>query len=663
MEREIRLGESISLDDGNYMLVDIGPDSVGLINRDTGAGRTMLVAELYRRLSGMPAADDSLTMLELAASSTARKALIRAQHIEEVLFGTPLPGKKSRAVYSDARSLSDRVNSKAEELGVAPSTVWRWMHGYRNFGLAGVVDKSRVRHPFGRVEPDVVELAEDIVLDSVTKAKKPFAVFKEDLELGYAKRYPGKTLPEYSYSTLRRLEAWVDPERRLASPTPRKRSHANVPVGPFAPRLGLMPGAEAQVDIYKIDVLLLTDEGRKRRFDLAVLIDRCCEFVYAFTLVDQGTNSFDLALLLADASVPPWEKPQGWMDSAVLASLALPWLTVLNDEEQARNIERQPFCSFDRILCDNGSQFTSRHFRDILEYLEKTIEFAAVYSPTDKGRIERFFKSLKDGVLSRIGGFVGGSIAERGSHPEHDPGILTVQQFAFVFEMWLVHVWNNLPLDGLRDRDQFPRVNYTPASLFAAYRPLIGGVTRQLDLGHWIAFLPSQGRTIQNYGIEINSRRYDSPLLVPLRYRQCPYGPYDGKWPVHYHPTLFYDAVWVMDPESNEWIECRLTAINTRQAPFWSDAHRDGIAWVEEYGHLDDTKKSHATREIINYALAGIAPGESVSADHAKAHDSLARLEASPLFDQATSEPSPEVLELTREFEDVPVVDPTQLEF
>ena len=59
----------------------------------------------------------------------------------------------------------------------------------------------------------------------------------------------------------------------------------------------------------------------------------------------------------------------------------------------------------DRLICDNGKNYASPQFQDILLDCGTTLQLTAVGSPTQKAIIERFFYTLKTWLLQKLPGY------------------------------------------------------------------------------------------------------------------------------------------------------------------------------------------------------------------------------------------------------------------
>jgi transposase InsO family protein len=64
--------------------------------------------------------------------------------------------------------------------------------------------------------------------------------------------------------------------------------------------------------------------------------------------------------------------------------------------------ELYPEAKSPRIISDNGSQFVSRDFKEILAYLEFGHTFTSANHPQSNGKLERFNRALKTEYVRRV---------------------------------------------------------------------------------------------------------------------------------------------------------------------------------------------------------------------------------------------------------------------
>ncbi|MEE1622726.1 hypothetical protein ACQ7DA_15590 [Zafaria sp. J156] len=116
----IRLGDTLSLEDGEYILESISGASLGLRNSRTAERMAVHVSALPALLTTPPnfgPGDPGPRSLERADPEDSERAAILAGHLEEMLYGTPLNGGAQRSDYDPGvASGTLRTERKAREL-------------------------------------------------------------------------------------------------------------------------------------------------------------------------------------------------------------------------------------------------------------------------------------------------------------------------------------------------------------------------------------------------------------------------------------------------------------------------------------------------------------------------------------------------------------------
>jgi hypothetical protein len=95
-------------------------------------------------------------------------------------------------------------------------------------------------------------------------------------------------------------------------------------------------------------------------------------------------------------------------------------------------------------------------------------------------------------------------------------------------------------------------------------------VPRDPDLAY--EFLKTEWRTIQHYGVEIDGRRYNGPVLNPYRNSTSSYGgAVKGRWPVQIDPDDI-TRVYFRDPTDRQWHTLRWEHAPSLEMPLSEDA-------------------------------------------------------------------------------------------
>lgn len=125
--------------------------------------------------------------------------------------------------------------------------------------------------------------------------------------------------------------------------------------------------------------------------------------------------------------------------------------------------------------------------------------------------------------------------------------------------------WQSRPHDGLHGPDTNRMLS--PNEMYAVMVSAAGYVPIMLTGADYLELLPAEWRTINEYGIRLDGRTYDSRELNPYRRQHSGVSPRKGRWEVRYDP---YDAtqIWVRDHHKGGWLRAIWTHLPMVSAPF-----------------------------------------------------------------------------------------------
>ncbi len=138
------------------------------------------------------------------------------------------------------------------------------------------------------------------------------------------------------------------------------------------------------------------------------------------------------------------------------------------------------------VVIDRGRNYQSVAFMAACEYLRVNVQSARPHRGSDKGWIERLFRTMRERLLESLPGYTGPNVLARGKDIEADAVYFTHEHAQ--------------PERGIRGGDRPRGVLYVP---------------RDPDLH--LRLLPVEARVIGRAGVEIAGLTYDSPVLD--RYR------------------------------------------------------------------------------------------------------------------------------------------------
>jgi putative transposase len=486
---KIRIGANVLLGDGNFTVVEVGSGAVKLLNADTHDYVTRSLVDLATALpkvnTELAAGDlDELTRPDLEAVTQL------AQHIEEMVNGTPRPGTNQlRAVYDpELTNLADRINAKRTELAAigqetSARTLRRQSERYRQYGSAGLIDKraQRTDTPLGTADSRVIEALTRVMATEENESTGTIDRLRMRLKAELLRAFPGEAVAIPPRSTLHRYIQILQKGHHTLGSARTRRSAARPPKRLYRRRLSIMPGHEVQIDSSPWDLIVLGDDGKPQRATLTIMIDIATRSIIATGVRLTATKGYDHAQLLARCVVPRELRPSSY--SELRQGLPkMPWSEMVDTETVSRLDTARPFSVPARIMMDNGADFRSEVFRSACQQFGIDITESSSYSPTDKAVVERAFRTILTRFAQHLPGFTGGSVETRGSSPEAAPDLLDVFTLSELFEEWVTIVWQNTTQEGLRD-PEFPQVQHTPNSMYAAMFDMSGFVPIPLTAG------------------------------------------------------------------------------------------------------------------------------------------------------------------------------------
>ena len=180
------------------------------------------------------------------------------------------------------------------------------------------------------------------------------------------------------------------------------------------------------------------------------------------------------------------------------------------------------------------------------------MQSARPYRGSDKGWIERLFRTMRERLLESLPGYTGPNVLARGKDIEADAVYFT-HELEAIIGRWIAVDYQRRPHDGLRVPEA-PHLTLSPNEAYeeAVARAGFLYVPRDPDLH--LRLLPVEARVIGRAGVEIAGLTYDSPALDAYRQQRCPLAALDGKWPIRVDPRDL-GRVWFQDPRDERFHE------------------------------------------------------------------------------------------------------------
>lgn len=340
----------------------------------------------------------------------------------------------------------------ARQEGIALRTARRWVAHYCRDGLPGLGRKPRADKGNRSLSPALEKIVEGLAL------KKPrlsvAAVHRRAIAITGEQ---GETPPSYGsvYALVKRME-----------PALLTLSHEGAKA--YSETFDLLhrreaeaPNAVWQADHSELDIWLVDERGLPRKPWLTIILDDYSRAVAGYSVSFSAPSALQTALTLRQAI---WRKTQpGWHVCGIPA----------------------------QFYTDHGSDFTSLHIEQVAADLKMQLIFSGVGRPRGRGKIERFFETITQMLLSRLPGY-----APSGTGPQ--PPKLTLSELDREVEAYLIHEYHLAPhgTTGIA-----PQARWEAGGFLPQMPPSL----EQLDL---LLLTVAKTRRIHQDGIRFQGLRY-----------------------------------------------------------------------------------------------------------------------------------------------------------
>ena len=345
----------------------------------------------------------------------------------------------------------------AREQGVVLRTARRWVDRYRREGLIGLARKERDDKDKQKLTPALQQLIEGLAL---RKPRLSSATIHR--EVAEAARKLGLEPP--GYKVVHAVIGKLGPALMTLAHEGSKAYSESFDL--VHRREADAPNAIWQADHSELDILVKDTDGTARRPWLTIILDDYSRAVGGYFLSLSAPSAIQTALALRQAI---WRKPQaGWH-----------------------------VCGIPQVLyTDHGSDFTSRHIEQVAADLKIRLIFSGVARPRGRGKLERFFDSLSQVLLSRLPGYAR-TQADR-------KAVLTLPELSGEIETYLIGEYLVTPHGTT---GQAPQARWEAGG----FLPQMPDSLERLDL---LLLTVARTRRVQQDGIRFMAMRYIDPTLA-----------------------------------------------------------------------------------------------------------------------------------------------------
>jgi putative transposase len=342
----------------------------------------------------------------------------------------------------------------AQQHHLSTRTLQRWVHQYHQGGLVALCRKPRTDRGMHRVfSSELVEVIEALALQ--TPRLSVATISRQVADLAHQR---GLVVPSYDrvYDIIRQMD-----------PALLTLAHQGTQV--YSQTFDLLYRREAeapneiwQADHTLLDLIVINDKGGAQKPWLTVIIDDYSRALAGYMFSFEAPSALHTALVLRQAI---WRKAE----------------------------PRWQVCGIPAVLyTDHGSDFTSQHLEQVCADLNIRPVFSQVAKPRGRGRVERFFNTVNQRLLSRLPGYAPAGYADKAT-----PG-LDVQGVTQAFERFIFEDYHRTPHSGT---DTPPQVRWHNGG----FLPRMPESLEQLDL---LLLTVATPRVIHRDGIRFQGLRY-----------------------------------------------------------------------------------------------------------------------------------------------------------
>jgi len=501
-------------------------------------------------------------------------------HLNEASFGyrsgdpgRPALGEPQPQFDPDRTTLRDRLEAKASELGCSVETLRRRRRALSRRGLVGLVDGRHTRSMTG---PGIDERLRAAIIAEARELENASDVRKMQFRARVASRLARESgdpleLPSTRPTFNRIVDEVLTSTGLFRVPAKSRRSAQAAPSDMFGSLVAERPGEFVAIDTTSLDVFAIDPfTFQWVGLDLTAAIDVCTRSILAFRLTPFSTQGVDLALLLSDL-LSPTPLDGRWPADVPYPYCGVPENLVLRafELDAGTALAPRPTVRPGTVVIDRGRNYQSVAFMGACEYLRINVQSARPYRGSDKGWIERLFRTMRERLLEGLPGYTGPNVLARGKDIEADAVYFT-HELEAIIGRWIAVDYQRRPHDGLRV-PEMPHLTLSPNEAYEEATARAGFVYVPRDPDLHLRLLPVEARVIGRGGVEIAGLTYDSPALDPYRQQRCSLPALDGKWPIRVDRRDL-GRVWFHDPRDERFHELRWRHAREVARPFGASA-------------------------------------------------------------------------------------------
>ena len=467
MENKYTIGTNLYINEIRYTILSAKEKEVELVDED---GEIIFVKnnELEKNATS---GTKSLTSINQSQIDIAHKRL-------DII--TPL---------LEINTSKQEVEKVARENDVSVATIYRWLKKYKESELLS--DLAPEEKPGGKGKSRLKDVIDEIIDSNIEKyymTNQQNSFRRVFLEIQI--ECNDKKLSPPHYNTIRRRilakSEYKIIKNRLGIGAAKKRFNPKVKTFPDA----LYPLSSVQMDHTPLDIIIVDEEYREElgRPWLTLAIDTYSRMVLGYYIGFERPNSMSVGLCLSQAMLPKQE---------YLAKF---------------DIFKEWPCH-GRINCihmDNALEFRSKMLEDACREYKIDINWRPVKVPEYGGYIERLLGTFSK-EIHQLKGTTFNNISKRKNYDSSKKAVFTYKEFEAWLATYIVDVYHMKFHTGINKSPMakwLEGVIGTDEQIGVGYHPIPVDKRKLL-----LDFMPSEHRTIQDYGVLLDGIHYYSDVL------------------------------------------------------------------------------------------------------------------------------------------------------
>jgi transposase InsO family protein len=537
--------------------------------------------------------DTTAVRWSAAPESAREEARGRAAHVREVLTGyrsgcaeTAQPGEP-RARYRLTRPKQARLSAKAKELHVSQRTLERWVRNFETGGEVGLISARAIRPGLDSRKFELFQQAALDVMREHVEMSKPNAQFViSHARARLVADYGANAVPIPSTATAYRIVNKLERVHPvLHGSAKRNRDIASRSQQPYGKLHPARPGEYLLMDTTRLDVFAMDPNTlRWTSVDLTVAMDWYTRCITGLRLTPSSTKAIDAAAVLYQCFRPAPAGPD-WPEDAVWPPHGVPRsvLVEAGGLHPASACAASPAIVPETIVIDHAKIYVGEHSTSACRQLGISVQPVRLRKGQDKGPVERFFRTIREGVLQELPGYKGPDVYSRGLDPEKD-AFFFIDELEARLRTWVATIYHRKPHEGIGEPGLWA-LGFSPIQMFEHGIVRAGYIEAPRDPQLAYQFLKVEWRTIQPYGIQVDKRVYRGKCLGGYAAgEESPYRERKGQWPFHIDPDDVRYLYFFDQKNTQQWHTLVWTEAEVCDGPM----SEDGLALARA-----EAKKKH----------------------------------------------------------------------